>query len=98
MPDTRSTSGGSTSGSGSSAYSGPLHARENAERTSAISLPSCSIRADSVLRERPSRSSVVAIDTGPGAGARAKWIVMDRGARVGSETEAISARVSIAAM
>ena len=67
----RSRSGGATSGRRSSAYSGPLHARENAASTSAISLPSCSIRAESVLSERPSRSSVVVIETGPGTGARA---------------------------
>ena len=71
-PDvSRAASGGSTSGIASSAISGAVHGTEKAASTSAISLPSCSIRAESVLSERPSRSITVSILTGPGLGARA---------------------------
>ncbi len=55
------------------------------------------MRADSVLSERPARSITVRMLTGPGCGARAKWIVSERGVRAGSATVSISARSSIAA-
>ncbi len=57
--------------SASSEISGPLHGTEKAASASAISRPSCSMRAESVLSERPARSIVVRIVTGPGSGARA---------------------------
>ena len=64
-------SGGATSGIGSSAISGALQGTEKAASASATSAPSCSIRAESVLSERPSRSMTVRMLTGPGSGARA---------------------------
>ncbi len=67
----RSGVGASTSGSGRSSISGPVHGTEKADSTSATSRPSCSIRADSVLSERPARSTLVWISTGPGSGAEA---------------------------
>jgi hypothetical protein len=43
---------------------------EKAPSASAINSPPCSIRADSVLSERPSRSTTASMLTGPGCGAR----------------------------
>ena len=55
----------------SSLISGALHGTEKAASASAISLPSCSMRADRVLSERPARSITVSMLTGPVCGARA---------------------------
>ena len=96
-PGLRSGSAGATSGIRASASSGPLHAREKADSARAISVPSCSMRADSVESERPSRSVAAAMLTGPGSGARAKWIVSERAARERSSSDSASARTSIAA-
>ena len=70
-PASRASSGPATSGRGSSEISGPLQGTEKAASASATSRPSCSIRAESVLSERPWRSSTVWIRTGPASGARA---------------------------
>ena len=98
IPGSRSASGGATSGIGSSATSGALHGTENAASASAISAPSCSMRADSVLSERPARSIVVR-DARPGpAAARARSGSSASAARASaSATASISARSSIAA-
>jgi hypothetical protein len=54
-----------------SEISGALQGTEKAASARAISEPSRSMRAESVLRERPARSIAVWILTGPGSGARA---------------------------
>ena len=70
VPASRVGSGPGTFGIFRSESSGASHATENADSTSAISVPSCSMRAESVLSERPSRSTRVWMLTGPGSGAR----------------------------
>ena len=64
----REGSGGATSGIVTSEISGPAQGSENAASASAISFPSWLMRADSVLSERPSRSSVVRDLHRPGLG------------------------------
>ena len=68
VPAPRSASGGATSGIGSWTMPG-RHAPENAASASAVGLPSCSIRADSELSERPCRSRRTLIWIGASAGA-----------------------------
>ena len=64
----RSASGSPSSGIGSSFAPGARHGTEKAASASAITRPSCSMRAESVLSERPARSTVVRISTGPSSG------------------------------
>ena len=69
VPALRSGAGGSTVGIGRAETSGPLHGTENAANPSAFRLPSCRRRTESVLSERPRRSSTVSMLAGPGSGA-----------------------------
>jgi len=59
VPASRAGSAGATAGIRISAISGALQGTENAASASAHSEPSRSIRADSVLSERPARSTTV---------------------------------------
>jgi hypothetical protein len=71
VPASRPGPAGSTPGSGSSSISGPVQGTEKAASTSATRRSSWVMRADSVLTERPARSTRVTISTAPGSGARA---------------------------
>ena len=71
VPGSRVASAGATRGISISETSSAFHGTENAASASAVRTPSCSIRAERVLSERPARSSTVTMRTGPGWGARA---------------------------
>ncbi len=70
---------GAASGIGASEMSGPGLGADKAARASAISWPSCSRRAVTVVSERPARSTVGHTVTAPAWGARRNWTVIVRG-------------------
>ena len=61
-------SGGRTSGIGAWSKRGPLRGFENAASASATRRSPWRMRPETVLSERPSRSTVVSISTGPSTG------------------------------
>ena len=71
--------GGATSGISASEITGPGRGADKAASASAISSPSCSRRAVTVVSERPARSTAARSVTAPAWGARRKWMVIVRG-------------------
>ena len=69
-------------GIGAASHAGPPRAARRAWRARASSArPSCSIRTDAAVYDRPSRSSATATSSGPTAGAAAKCSESERSGR-----------------